>query len=120
MPVLSAWSSETEEEADPGNQTLVEPRDTTSSPDISECLTHGLRTVRSHLRLENLERLTKCRHFKHVHRGSYDWCQLAPHRQTRRDLVPTAVPPYRFGAVVELTNSNVGPAEPFLHGRHDV
>ena len=79
----------------PRDQTLVEPLDTTARPDSRERLTHGLTTVRGHLRLDDFERLTEGRDLKQVHGGTY---------MSTTDA--------------SLTNCNVGPAETFFHGRH--
>jgi hypothetical protein len=69
----------------PRNQTLVESRNTTSSPDVPECLTHCLGTVRSHLSLENLEGLSKGSDLEHVHRGTYHELLRSLYALFRRD-----------------------------------
>ena len=48
----------------PRNETLVEARDTTTSPNRPEGLYHGLRAVRRHLRLDDFQGLPERRNFK--------------------------------------------------------
>ena len=93
MPDISLHPKQWRMLADPWNQTLVESRNTTSSPDVPECLTHWLRTVRSHLSLENLEGLSDGSDLEHVHRGTYSSASTLHIRvdTTRRIITPTSL-----------------------------
>lgn len=53
----------------PGDQALVEPKDTSSRPDRSRRVGHLLAPVGSHLRLEDLERLAERGDLHDVHDG---------------------------------------------------
>lgn len=60
----AASQTERMERTHPRNETLIESRDTTTSPDRLKSVYHGLRAVRRHLCLDDFKRLPKCRNLK--------------------------------------------------------
>jgi len=62
---VNARVEERQETTNPGNKTLVETSEPTTSPDGFASLDHRLRSVGGHLCLEHLERLTERRHLVH-------------------------------------------------------